>query len=262
MLTGIAFSQQLDSAFIRIQYASKAKNYIDREKLSEDLMFLDAGNKGSKFYSFYNFYSDSLKQSLEYLGLSAAEIFEKTRKLQRGSSDQIYKDYSNSSINFVSKILNQDYWYADNCVQQWDLTQDTLTILNYICHKAVCDFRGREWIVWYTPEIPMKDGPWKLGGLPGLILKAEDSKGEFSFECKGMTIMTSKFPLTLPYKEKGNNYIKTEGKAFMQVKRKSIEDLKGSIAAQGMSIHSITNESGQKEVQIPKMLMNAIEVFD
>ena len=128
LLTEVAFSQQPDSAFIRVQYLSKAKNYIDREKLSEDFMYLDAGRNGSKFYSYYNYYSDSLKQNLSSLGLSFVEIFEKTKKLQRGTSDLIFKDYSNNRIIFFSKILNQDYWYEDDCVQNWDLKSDTLTI--------------------------------------------------------------------------------------------------------------------------------------
>src|SRR3712207_8163725 len=47
-------------------------------------------------------------------------------------------------------------------------------------------FRGRTWRVWFALDIPFPDGPWKLCGLPGLILKAEDSKGHFSFDCVGI----------------------------------------------------------------------------
>ncbi|WP_297063293.1 GLPGLI family protein, partial [uncultured Duncaniella sp.] len=42
--------------------------------------------------------------------------------------------------------------------------------------------RGRNWTAWYTEEIPITDGPWKFGGLPGLILKVEDDKKEHIME--------------------------------------------------------------------------------
>ncbi|HIR32843.1 MAG TPA: GLPGLI family protein, partial [Candidatus Coprenecus merdigallinarum] len=52
----------------------------------------------------------------------------------------------------------------------------------YNCQRATGTFRGREWQVWFTYDIPYNYGPWKLGGLPGLILKAEDSSGTFVWE--------------------------------------------------------------------------------
>lgn len=47
---------------------------------------------------------------------------------------------------------------------------------------AKTNFRGRIWTAFFTPEIPIKEGPWKLCGLPGIILKASDSKNHYSYE--------------------------------------------------------------------------------
>jgi hypothetical protein len=44
------------------------------------------------------------------------------------------------------------------------------------CKKATTNFRGRYWEAWYTEEIPIGQGPWKLCGLPGMILKANCPK--------------------------------------------------------------------------------------
>ena len=51
---------------------------------------------------------------------------------------------------------------------------------------AETDYHGRHWTVWFTPEIPHQDGPWKLCGLPGLILEATDSTDQHSFIATGV----------------------------------------------------------------------------
>lgn len=61
----------------------------------------------------------------------------------------------------------------------WTLTDDTLTVGGYLCQTATCKFRGVEWHVCYTEEIPSSAGPWRLRGLPGLIVKAENEAHTF-----------------------------------------------------------------------------------
>ncbi|TAE11577.1 MAG: GLPGLI family protein [Bacteroidetes bacterium] len=58
---------------------------------------------------------------------------------------------------------------------KWELLPDTATILKRKCLSAKTTFRGREYKVFYTPEIPVSDGPWKFGGLPGLILEVKST---------------------------------------------------------------------------------------
>jgi len=61
----------------------------------------------------------------------------------------------------------------------WMLTDDTLTVSGYLCQQATVTFRGVEWHVWYTEEIPSSAGPWRLRGLLGLIVKAESEAHTF-----------------------------------------------------------------------------------
>ena len=71
--------------------------------------------------------------------------------------------------------------------QQWKLHNETKTILEYRCQKATCHWRGRDYVAWFAPDIPIKRGPWRFNGLPGLILKASEADGYFSFTCIGIS---------------------------------------------------------------------------
>jgi GLPGLI family protein len=64
---------------------------------------------------------------------------------------------------------------------KWKLLDETKKLNNFLCQKASCDFRGRTYTAWFTIDIPVSLGPWKLNGLPGLILEAYDSKNQVHF---------------------------------------------------------------------------------
>ena len=61
----------------------------------------------------------------------------------------------------------------------WTLSEDTLTVSGYLCQQATATHRGVEWRVWYTEEIPSSAGPWRLRGLPGMIVQAENEAHTF-----------------------------------------------------------------------------------
>ncbi|WP_448529991.1 GLPGLI family protein [Raineya sp.] len=76
----------------------------------------------------------------------------------------------------------------------WQITQEKKKIEGYECFKAISKpFRGRTYIAWFCPEIPIPDGPWKLCGLPGLILEAQDEKGEVKFIAQKVELQTQNF---------------------------------------------------------------------
>lgn len=76
------------------------------------------------------------------------------------------------------RYLFDVYLYEDSTAHfDWTLLPDTTTVCGYLCRKAEATFRGIGWTAWYAPDIPMSFGPWKLKGLPGLVLWAYDDKG-------------------------------------------------------------------------------------
>ena len=76
----------------------------------------------------------------------------------------------------------------------WALSEDTVTVSGYLCQQATATYRGMEWRVCYTEEIPSSAGPWRLRGLPGLIVKAES--GAHTFCLTELRMETS--PITAP----------------------------------------------------------------
>src|SRR5690606_30147036 len=72
----------------------------------------------------------------------------------------------------------------------WKLSKDTASFSGIKCKKATARFKGRNWIAWYAPELPFQSGPWKLNGLPGLIIEAYDDKNEVKFQFAGIENIT------------------------------------------------------------------------
>lgn len=83
-----------------------------------------------------------------------------------------------SYIGFAGKLFTVD---ENIPVIDWSIKSETKEILGMQCQKATGDFKGRTYEAWFCSQLPYSNGPWKLGGLPGLILEAYDTKKEVMF---------------------------------------------------------------------------------
>ena len=92
---------------------------------------------------------------------------------------QIYTDLRNKKMK-VREIcrVDQALIYSDSVNIKWQLEDEQKIIKGLKCGKAQGHFRGRDYIAWYALDIPSSAGPWKFNGLPGLIIKVEESKNE------------------------------------------------------------------------------------
>jgi GLPGLI family protein len=96
-----------------------------------------------------------------------------------------YTNYNKKGI--LTVIYYGKYIYEEPVPKfEWKIKPDTTTILGYKCIKATTTFRGRDYEAWFTPFIPVRQGPWKFNGLPGLILKVADTKEYFKWEAIGI----------------------------------------------------------------------------
>lgn len=94
----------------------------------------------------------------------------------------IFRDYrKNKSVEQQRYDLTNWKLVEEMEKPEWDITDSICTVAGYPCIMATTKFRGRRWTAFFAPDIPIPEGPWKLWGLPGIILKAYDSKMHYSF---------------------------------------------------------------------------------
>ena len=95
-----------------------------------------------------------------------------------GNLDKIYRNLEQGKFTTYSTVMGTHYLITEDItIPEWTMYEDsTITVLGMECKKATTNFRGRYWEVWYTEDIPISQGPWKLCGLPGMILKANSPK--------------------------------------------------------------------------------------
>ncbi len=107
----------------------------------------------------------------------------KEREINGCHDFDIVQGYPEGQMTCKDKVSTNRFYYTEPLpVFEWNMLDGDTIVCGYECQKACTTFRGRTWTVWFTVELPYAYGPWKLGGLPGLILKAIDDKLQYSFE--------------------------------------------------------------------------------
>lgn len=118
---------------------------------------------------------------------------------KRPVSDEYFQFFATHKF-FTKKNLLNDYLIEEPLsVINWKISSDTLTISGLRCQKANAVFKGRNYEAWFCAALPFHAGPWKLQGLPGLIVAASDSKKEVQFKFAGFEqINNPKLMVKLP----------------------------------------------------------------
>lgn len=236
-----AFAQVAD---LKISYTYRHHDPTGKEINSQ--MILLVNKDESKFFNVLNEQVDSMMMTPEGR-MSYGQMIQAAMAKKDVSNLPIKKEpmyvlkSRENSITSVYDLVGADYWFYDEplVAQEWEISDSSKTLFGYECIKATCDYRGRHWTAWFTPEIPIKDGPWKLSGLPGLILIAEDASGQYSFIADGIQNSTD---IIRPIFGK-ENYEKTSRIKYLQAMRaftnNPVEYMKASTGADVTNIPKI-----------------------
>lgn len=91
------------------------------------------------------------------------------------TDDLLVFNQLNEFVISLEEGFKSSYWVKDQIVFDWIMTNETKESDGYVMQKATTTFRGRDYVAWFTKEIPIPMGPYKFYGLPGLIMEIYDT---------------------------------------------------------------------------------------
>lgn len=145
---------------------------------------------------------------------------------------------TNAGLNIFNHFNGNNYLIQEPIEKiNWEITDETTQILGYTCQKAVGMYKGRNYSAWFTIDIPAAFGPWKLQGLPGLILEAYDNSGRIKFSCTKL-IRSQQLPGSISFSI-ADDAIPTTQKRYAQMKKAQ---------ADGFGIDAFVSEVTIKQV--------------
>lgn len=177
--------------------------------------YLDISAEKSMFYSENRIKRDSVMKA--NFQSSGARGFNRDQmeSLRSNINYSIEKDKKNQKILYKDRLGRDIYSYEEDRPLDWKILSETTKIGEYKVQKAETDFGGRKWTAWFTTDLPYQDGPYKFTGLPGLVVKVEDSEGDYSFDLM-KNYKISDFPEMTTFgniiKVKRSDYVKQQEK--------------------------------------------------
>lgn len=154
----------------------------NKNDIKTENAYLDISAEKSLFYSENRFKRDSIMQKNFQSGGARGFNRDQMEGLRSNINYSVEKDKTNQKTFFKDRLGRDIYSYEEDRPLNWKISSETTKIGEYKVQKAEADFGGRKWTAWFTTDLPYQDGPYKFSGLPGLIVKVEDDKGEYSFD--------------------------------------------------------------------------------
>jgi len=116
--------------------------------------------------------------------------------IDTGSSDVLYKNTKEKTYTKSTEAFGKNFLIVDSLQTiDWKMGKESKKIGKYLCFKATAskmiddyDFKTMKkkekqkelkYTAWYTPEIPVNNGPADFSGLPGLILELHENKTQY-----------------------------------------------------------------------------------
>ncbi|WP_312088999.1 GLPGLI family protein [Chryseobacterium sp.] len=170
--------------FFKVSYIKDINN---PSLTSSTHALLAINSKYSKFTDLILVKRDSLENLFSKQNSIGAKEFNEYSRYHTVFGKNVLKNFSNRTIS-IQERFRDVYQYEENIPKMnWKLIEGSENVLGYSCNKATLSYKGREYNAWYTTSIPIYDGPFIFGNLPGLILKIEDKNKEYSFEAVAIT---------------------------------------------------------------------------
>lgn len=181
-----------EPAILEVHYMKTwVTDTLENRSYSED-MTLRVGKTAAMFYPPKRMWADSLLQTNFELHEKLYREMNPPGQIEYKPLGGLEREYLFRNINAGETIVyrkmgGEAYAYTESTeMPAWHIQSETKEVMGYSCQLATCDFRGRQWYAWFSTDIPVNEGPWKLFGLPGLVLEAYDSKKHYAYKAVGL----------------------------------------------------------------------------
>ena len=219
-----------------IKYTENRQMKIELPEGQEHLAdILPAFNSAVKQLSFNATESSFVDVSEDQKHSFENETHEGTMKIEmkRSASEGNYYKNMDNNMSIEKKDLMGKYFIVEEEMQttKWKMLNEQKQILDYMCMKAsVEDEDGAITIAWFTPQIPISNGPDKWGGLPGMILELEANDGEITYTASSVE-MTEEVQINKP--KDGKKVSAEEYEKIREKKMKEMEEMYGKKGKNG-----------------------------
>ena len=183
----------------------------DSADVERGMMLLQcSGPSGvSRFYSYDRFYLDSLMLAADGGG-TMPDVW----SLPAGTAFTVYKNFPEPGRMTSTDVIGTENYLMEEAVPDfgWRVLDEWKEVLGYRVRRAECSFRGRDYVAWFAPELPLSEGPWKFCGLPGLILEVYDTRLQYHYVLQGLTVADSGIRVEMPDAQ----YIRTDVGSYLR----------------------------------------------
>jgi GLPGLI family protein len=180
-----AAAQKPDTAQILVHYKFiYVRDTNNRTLPLTENMVLFVGKTSSSYKSYDRQLQNELfrRQMQEAITNSADGNIRLDRHVT-GSGTEYYQFINNKKLVRKETVMMDSYIIDEVLpVLNWHISGDKANFGELHCQKATCHFKGRDYTAWFCPDLPVHAGPWKLNGLPGVIVEAYDAKKEVVFK--------------------------------------------------------------------------------
>lgn len=246
---------KMDNAFLECSYKYEyLKDTLNKDKVTDDEMLLLVGRNATSYVSKFEMVRDSVFKALSKSNMDVNAKVATISKYKTGTQSYMYT--LGDRLCEVARIGVDNISYIEKVPDfAWSIVQDsTRNIAGYDCNMATCSFRGRDYIAWFAPEVPVNAGPWKFRGLPGLIFKVSDTQGHYSWELDGIQECSKPIEFT------EIKYVKTSFEKFIKTYKRYIEDPVGYITASGGATVKVIDASTGRELTPAEIRKSKITV--
>lgn len=194
-ITTTVWAQKPDSLLARVRYTYiNSNDTLKTGKVRSENMVLFLGKNASLYTSYDKItyeLSEDQKSVARAMTRASSGNAPTVIKIDRSAGEWLsktnYLSFVKEKKMFIKEVILGLGYLMEEALPElkWKITKDTATFSGIACQKAMVSYENKNWTAWFAPSLPFQAGPWKLQGLPGLIVEAFDEHQTIQFQFAG-----------------------------------------------------------------------------